>query len=157
MCDYKSDTSALTPLIHETIDSRRDLVDQAAERIMLAVGALPCAKGSLDDISLALSEVLANAVVHGNREDPEKKVDICATCEGPDQFTLVVTDEGRGFDPAAICDPTGADNLLTNHGRGVFLIRRLMDETEFRMGGRQVLLRKRCQDPSRGGLLQQVS
>ena len=147
MCDYQPDVSTATHVIRETIASRRDSVDEASERIMQAVAALPCARGSLDDISLALSEALANAVVHGNREDPDKNVDVCAACEGPDQFTLVITDEGRGFLPDAVADPTAADNLLSSHGRGLFLIRQLMDNTEFRLGGRQIVLLKRRQHP----------
>jgi serine/threonine-protein kinase RsbW len=135
----------LTHLIHGTIGSCRDSVDKESEHILQAIGALPCAQGSLDDISLALSEALANAVLHGNREDPDKKVHICAACEAPDRFMLAVTDEGQGFDPAATGDSTAPGNLLLNHGRGLLLIRHLMDETEFRLGGRQVVMRKRRQ------------
>jgi serine/threonine-protein kinase RsbW len=108
-------------------------------------------RGSLDDISLALSEALANAVIHGNREDPNKKVDICALCESPDQFRLVITDEGQGFQPDTVADPTMRENLLSNHGRGLFLIRQLMDEMEFRLGGRQIVLLKRCSEQSKSG------
>jgi serine/threonine-protein kinase RsbW len=142
--------SALAPhLIHETIVSRRETVDKAGERIMQLVATLPCAQGSLEDISLALSEALANAVVHGNQGDPEKSVDICAACDGPERFTLVVTDEGDGFDPELVPDPTCADHLMCGHGRGLFLIRQLMDETDFRLGGRQIVMAKIRQDVAR--------
>lgn len=151
MSDFQPDTPNGTDRIHATIESRREIVDKASERIMDAIAALPCTHGALDDISLALSEALANAVLHGNGEDPEKKVDVSAVCEGPGQFTLVVTDEGQGFDAAAVGDPTVGGNLLSNHGRGLLLIRRLMDKTEFRLGGRQIVLHKTCHGLSNGG------
>jgi serine/threonine-protein kinase RsbW len=116
MRDYQRDALSATHLIHETIASRRDSVDEASERIMQAIGALPCARGNLEDISLALSEALANAVVHGNREDPNKKVEVCALCDSPDYFRLIVTDEGQGFQPDAVADPTVAQNLMSSHG-----------------------------------------
>jgi len=143
MRDCEFDTSNLSLAFHEAIESRRDLLGEATERIMENVRALPCAQESLDEVSLALSEALANAIIHGNREDPSKKVRVCGACESQEQLLLVITDEGEGFDPAAIPDPTIADNVFSTHGRGVFLIKRLMDQTEFRLGGRQVVLRKR--------------
>ncbi len=141
-CDF--DAPDLNLGFHESIDSRRDLLDEATDRIMQSVRALPCAQENLDDVNLALSEAIANAIIHGNREDPGKKVQVCGTCESPGQLLLVITDEGHGFDPAVIPDPTRGDNLFSSHGRGVFLMNRLMDQTEFRLGGRQVVLRKRA-------------
>ena len=142
---YKPDLPTTTHLIQRTVGSCRNSVDKESEHILKAIGALPCAQGNVDDIGLALTEALANAVLHGNREDPDKKVHICAACEAPDRFMLAVTDEGTGFDPVATGDPTAPDNLLLNHGRGLLLIRHLMDETEFRLGGRQVVMRKQRQ------------
>lgn len=128
-------------LVHDQINGSRDCLDNAFERIMRAIEALPCAQGNVDEISLALSEALANAVVHGNREDPVKRVDVCATCIG-DLFSLVITDEGDGFDPTLVPDPTAVDKLMLNRGRGLFLIRRLMDQIDFRLGGRQIVMTK---------------
>lgn len=137
------DTTHLTLALQETIASRRSDVDQAVGRIMQIVRRLPCASATCEEIELALSEALANAIVHGNREDPAKKVDICAACEGDDRLLLIVTDEGKGFDPTSVADPTAVTNLMETHGRGVFLISHLMDEVEFRMNGRQIVLRKK--------------
>ena len=137
------DTSTMSMALSETIASRRSDVDQAVERIMQIVRAMPCASATLDEIELALSEALANAVVHGNREDPSKKVEICGACEGNEKLLLVITDEGSGFDPMAMLDPTQADGVMQTHGRGVFLITHLMDEVEFHLNGRQIVLRKR--------------
>jgi hypothetical protein len=66
---------------------------------MQAIGALPYVHGNLEDISLALSEALANAVVHGNREDPNKKVEVCALCDSPDYSVLSSRMRGRVSSP----------------------------------------------------------
>jgi serine/threonine-protein kinase RsbW len=55
-------------------------------------------------------------------------------------LSLVITDEGQGFDPAAIPDPTSAENIFSNRGRCLFLINRLMGKAEHRLAGRQVVL-----------------
>ena len=140
-CDF--DASNLSLTFSEVVESRRNLVDEATGRIMRIIRAMPCARDDLDDVALALTEALANAIIHGNREDPGKKVHVWGACEGHQKLLLVITDEGEGFDPASIPDPTLAENIFSNHGRGIFLINRLMPEAEYRMGGRQVVLRKK--------------
>lgn len=140
-CEYN--TSDLTLVFHKTIASRREELESEIERIVEIRREMPCARENIHEIWLALREVLTNAVIHGNREDPSKRVQICGACEGQERFLLVVTDEGEGFDPKAIPDPTVAENVFSSHGRGVFLINRLMDQVEFRQGGRQVLLCKK--------------
>ena len=131
-----------TPAFHITIRSCRNEVDRAVGQIIGLLQTLPCTGEALDEIELALSEALANAIIHGNHEDPAKKVDICASCEGEKTLLLVITDQGQGFDPAALPDPTAAENLPLTLGRGVFLMSRLMGQVEYRLGGRQVVLRR---------------
>ena len=125
-----------------TIKSRRDVLLEALDRVMSLVQTLPCVQGDLDDVRLALAEALSNAVIHGNREDPDKIVGICAGCDGQSRLLIAVTDQGDGFDPAVLPDPTTAENICSSHGRGVFLMKRLVD-VEFNLGGRQIVLRKR--------------
>jgi serine/threonine-protein kinase RsbW len=126
-----------------TIKSRRYVLLEALDRIMSLVQTLPCVQGDLDDLRLALAEALSNAVIHGNREDPDKTVGICAGCDGQSQLLIAVTDQGDGFDPVVLPDPTTAENICSSHGRGVFLMKRLVDDVEFNLGGRQIVLRKR--------------
>jgi serine/threonine-protein kinase RsbW len=140
-CDF--DASSLNVFFNEMVESRREVVGEAAERIMNTVRAMPCARDSLDDLALALTEALANAIIHGNREDPNKRVNVWGACERNERLLLVITDEGQGFDVASIPDPTVAENIFCTHGRGVFLINRLIPEAEYRLGGRQVVLRKK--------------
>jgi anti-sigma regulatory factor (Ser/Thr protein kinase) len=136
------DQPHLTMKFWETIESRPELLEAAVERILRLIDPMPCAAGIREEVRVALSEALSNAVIHGNRQDPAKKVEVFGGCDG-DILTLVITDEGEGFDPAALPDPTSGEHLLSAHGRGVFLIHRLMDHVEYRRGGSQIILRKR--------------
>ena len=140
-CDF--DSSNVTLKFREVVPSRMDIVEGAIEHIMEVVRTMPCAQENLEEVTIALTEAVSNAVIHGNRNNPEKKVEICVGCEGHEKLLLVITDEGEGFDFTAIPDPTVADNIFSAHGRGIFLINHMMDQTEFRKGGRQVVLRKR--------------
>ncbi len=142
MCTCTLDPFKPNPAFHEVIDSRPGLLGEVTERIMRFVRTVPCGEESLEQLSLALHEALTNAIVHGNGEDPSKKVEICGAWESAMQFVLAITDEGEGFDPDALPDPTVAENIFSAHGRGVFLIKRLVDRAEFRLGGRQVVLHK---------------
>jgi serine/threonine-protein kinase RsbW len=95
------------------------------------------------DIDLALQEALANGIRHGCKGDPTKRVACSITHEPSGELTIVVRDEGTGFDPAAVPSPLEADNLFKSSGRGVFLINTLMDEVAYADGGREVRMRKR--------------
>jgi anti-sigma regulatory factor (Ser/Thr protein kinase) len=95
-----------------TIKSRRDVLLEALDRVMSLVQTLPCVQGDLDDVRLALAEVLSNAVTHGNREDSDKTVDICAGCDGRSQLLIAVTDQGDGFDPYSLVRPNGSREHL---------------------------------------------
>jgi len=129
---------------HNEMRLRIDGLERAVEHIMKLVRRLPCTSVDLDDVELALHEALANAVLHGNRQDPRKSVQICGGCERSGDLLLAITDQGDGFDHNRVPDPTAGDNLLSKHGRGILLISRLMDSLEFRLNGRQLIMRKRA-------------
>jgi serine/threonine-protein kinase RsbW len=84
---------------------------------------------------------MTNALIHGNREDPTKIVNICGGCTERSELVIGITDQGEGFDPFTLPDPTAEENLYEGHGRGVFLMKRLVDKLEFNLRGRQVILR----------------
>jgi serine/threonine-protein kinase RsbW len=94
------------------------------------------------EIGLAAQEALANAVVHGCNKDLSKEVRCRLKVDGRGRILILVTDPGPGFDPDALADPIHPDNILADHGRGVYLIRQLMDEVEFEMGGKQIRMLK---------------
>jgi serine/threonine-protein kinase RsbW len=100
----------------------------------------------LDEIQVhkmmvSLTEAVNNAIIHGNKSDPKKKVTV--TCEVlPGWLITVVTDEGKGFKPEKVKNPLDEENLLRTSGRGVFLMRTLMDKVEYEFGrtGSKVIL-----------------
>ena len=90
-------------------------------------------------LQVALAEALANAILRGNREDSRKSVDVRAVLL-PDLIRIHVTDEGSGFDPSAIPEPLCADGIARPGGRGIFLIRRLVDSVEFNEQGNSICM-----------------
>jgi len=93
-------------------------------------------------IKLALEESLNNAIKHGNRHDPKKTVNVRFDID-PERVVITITDEGRGFDPAAVPDPTCDENLEKPCGRGIMLMRAYMDEVTYNQTGNQVHMVKR--------------
>ena len=96
-------------------------------------------------IEMALREAVTNAMVHGNQEDESKFVEVIFNCHD-NELEIEVRDQGAGFDPAEVPDPTNAENLLKSSGRGIFLMRTFMDEIEWLNrpeGGTSVRMTKR--------------
>ncbi len=88
---------------------------------------------------VGLTEALSNAMLYGNGYDPSKRVRVEVTLS-PGQLRACVIDQGAGFDPTAIPDPTTPENLCKSGGRGLFLMRQLLDEVSFNDCGNQVTL-----------------
>jgi serine/threonine-protein kinase RsbW len=100
-------------------------------------------------IRLSLDEALINAIKHGNKLDPNKKVIVEAKIT-PDHAEIVVEDEGPGFDRSSVPDPTCEENLERLHGRGILLMEAYMTEVEFTRGGRRVRLVRKNDAPVAG-------
>jgi serine/threonine-protein kinase RsbW len=81
-------------------------------------------------IEMAVREAVTNAMVHGNQEDESKSVEVIFNCHD-NELEVEVRDQGDGFDPAEVPDPTNAENLLKTSGRGIFLMRTFMDQVEW--------------------------
>ncbi len=94
-------------------------------------------------IRLALDEALTNAVRHGNASDPTKNVTVEFTPE-PHQLVITIEDEGPGFAPEDVPDPTAEENLGRPHGRGVMLMRAYMTDVQFNDRGNRVTLIKQA-------------
>lgn len=103
---------------------------------------LRTADGSELNIEAALHEALANAIVHGNQEDPRKLVGVACRCTTDGEVSLTVQDEGQGFDTDAVVDPTTPENRLLPNGRGIYLMKALMDDVCFEQGGAVVCMHK---------------
>jgi len=100
--------------------------------------------GTEADIEMALREALANAVIHGNGENSCKRIYVECRCYMDGEVSITVRDEGKGFDSSAVLDPTLLENLLFTHGRGIYLMKALMDEVSFEEGGAVVIMRKKA-------------
>jgi serine/threonine-protein kinase RsbW len=120
------------------LDKLPDMVDT----IMRVVTTMECAKGHEPGIELSLHEAMANAIRHGAGNDSAKMIQVKVACEAEHGMLIVVSDPGDGFDPKGIANPLQADNLFSDHGRGIFLINRLMDEVEFKRNGTEIHMRK---------------
>ena len=94
------------------------------------------------DVHVSFEEALRNAMIHGNKSDPGKGV-LIETIIADNEIIIVVEDEGEGFAPKKLPDPTLDENLLKEGGRGVYLMRHLMDEVKFENDGRRVIMIKR--------------
>ena len=96
-------------------------------------------------IGIAVREAVANAIKHGNRQDPQKQVEVELFVEDG-QLVIRVRDQGEGFDPGRVANPLDPENLLKPDGRGIFYMNRFMDAIEYDFGpegGTVVTLRKR--------------
>ena len=94
------------------------------------------------EIELALQEALANAIIHGCQGDTTKSVRCCVTCHEDGDVRIVVRDPGRGFDLVGVANPLDSDNVLKASGRGIFLMKQLMDEVSFADDGRELHMHK---------------
>jgi serine/threonine-protein kinase RsbW len=126
-----------------SLPSEAVAVSPFVDRLMLLIKKCRCAPGSETDVEIALREALNNAVIHGNREDPRKRVHVSCRCEAEQEVSLVVKDEGQGFDSNAVPDPTAPGAVESSHGRGIYLMKALMDEVRFEQGGAVVHMRKK--------------
>jgi serine/threonine-protein kinase RsbW len=127
----------------ETIPSQIDMVEPLVSRAMRTMTEHKCVNGQAAAAELSLREALANAILHGNRQHADKRVQLDCFHESDGCMLVVVRDEGKGFDPATVRDPTLPENILRPGGRGIYLIRRFMDEVDYLNGGRELRMRKR--------------
>jgi serine/threonine-protein kinase RsbW len=95
------------------------------------------------EVEVALLEAVANAVKHGCGGDPGKRVSVQVSCDAVQGLRVEVRDPGPGFDPDDLPNPVDEANLLGTSGRGVFLIRRLMDDVRYEDNGATLIMIKR--------------
>jgi serine/threonine-protein kinase RsbW len=111
-------------------------------RLMRLIEGSRCVEGDESAVELALREALSNAVVHGNAMDAHKFVHVRCQCELGNGVSIIVADQGQGFDPNAVPDPLAVERLEAEHGRGIHLMKVAMDEVRFERGGTEVHMRK---------------
>lgn len=134
---------------HLSIGSRFENIELVQVVLKNALVRLGVDEDKRHWIDIAVREAVANAIKHGNAQNPEKKVQVDLAIEGED-LVIRVQDEGAGFDPSQIHDPLAPENILRPNGRGIFYMKSFMDEINYGSapgGGTLVTLRKRLPGP----------
>ena len=138
-----NETSCNLVELRTTLPSRVDVISPFVDQVMCFISSV-AANDNNFEIELALREALVNDIVHGNEEAPHRQTYVNCRCSPDGEVSITIEDEGRGFEYDAVPDPTSSDNQLRTHGRGVYLMRTLMDEVHFKQGGSVVHMRKRA-------------
>ncbi len=115
------------------LESTLDSVDAAETSVLQVAEEMGFREEELHQIGMAVRESMVNAVVHGNRYSARKKVHL-SVMKSPDRLTVVVADEGEGFNLNSLPDPLAEENLLRQSGRGLLLIQAFVDEFQVRRG-----------------------
>ncbi|HEX9186604.1 MAG TPA: ATP-binding protein [Vicinamibacteria bacterium] len=140
-CDF--DPEDLHTRLRFEVAGSLEAISPTVDQVMDEVRSMDCSKGKEFEVETALREALANAIRHGCRNDPTKRVEVCVACDESKGMLIVVRDPGPGFDPGAIPSPTLGHNLYRHHGRGIYLINQLMDEVSFDRNGTEIRMIKR--------------
>ena len=130
--------------ITRTLDSTIANIDRAESATLDFAQRAGFLGNELEKVGLAVREVVANAIIHGNRLDDQKKV-VVTFLRTPDQLKVSVWDQGQGFALDCLPDPRSPEVLLSEHGRGIYMARAFMDEFHVQTGaagGTTVLLVK---------------
>ena len=117
-------------IIELTLPSRIEAIAEAAAAAAKIANRLGLSETVTFGVDMAGREAVTNAVVHGNRQDETKLVEVTFTNLAK-SLVITVRDKGRGFDPASVPDPTLSENLLNPSGRGLLFMRTFMDEVEW--------------------------
>jgi serine/threonine-protein kinase RsbW len=128
-----------------SLPSRIETVAIAAAAVAEFIGRSGISDDAAFEIDMAVREAVTNAVLHGNRQDENKTVDIVLK-SSPDAVEISVHDQGPGFNPEEVPDPTANENILKASGRGIFFMRTFMDEVDWLIrpeGGTTVRMLKR--------------
>lgn len=120
------------PSITDNVSVVESFIDNLKDKISLS-------DNIYGNILISVTEAVNNAIVHGNKEDKAKKVELYLK-QSKKSISFVIKDEGPGFDESKIPDPTSPENLDNIKGRGVFLIKNLTDNVKFRKKGSEVEL-----------------
>lgn len=131
-----------------SLPSEVTAISSFVDKLMPLLRNCGCVSEDVSDVEIALREALANAIIHGNHEDRRKHVHVTCCCK-PDEVSIAVKDEGKGFDVDNVPNPTTPENIGSAHGRGIHVMKALMDEVRFEEGGVVVHMRKSAGEDSK--------
>lgn len=128
-----------------TIPSSPDKICEVDEFLEDWLRKRGVAENTIADMAIAITELVNNAINHGNKQKEDKKVTL-TLYYGNGEIEASITDEGEGFDPEIIPDPLAEENLLKEIGRGIFIVKSLMDDFKYRVlpeGGTEISIVKK--------------
>ncbi len=125
------------------LPSQTDKIEEAAFFVENALKNLAFDPDERDNVVIAATEAISNAIIHGNKNNPQKKVTIVVKGLA-DRIEIHVRDEGNGFEPGKLANPLAPENLLRESGRGIFILKSLMDKIDYRFlsTGTEIVLTK---------------
>jgi serine/threonine-protein kinase RsbW len=135
--------------IDSWMPSQIQAISPLVNRLMRLIEGSHCIPGEEADVEVALREALGNAVLHGNQQYPETKVHIRCRCGPGKEISIVVTDQGKGFDFAKTRRDELTSNPAAERRYGIQLMEAYMDDVHFERGGSEVHMRKRSRTMSR--------
>lgn len=127
--------------------SRFKYLEKVNELVGQLFNRTPLNPDEIWELKLALHEIGINAIEHGNKMDPEKSVDVACSFYA-DRLEFIIEDEGEGFSPEAVPDPTSDTALQRERGRGIFLVTQVVDEIQYIKGGSRIRLVKFFKSPA---------
>jgi serine/threonine-protein kinase RsbW len=136
------ENNALSELLDVNMPADAEAVAAVVDSISETLERLEVPEQKRFEVALAVQEALANAVVHGCGNDRSKQIRCRLKSDPQGRIVIIVTDPGPGFSPELQPDPKGNANLYADHGRGVYLIRQLMDEVRFERSGSEIMMWK---------------
>jgi serine/threonine-protein kinase RsbW len=137
-----SEDHALSDLSDVSMPATSEAIATVVDTISDTLTQLQVPEQKRFEIALAVQEALANAVVHGCGNDPSKQVRCRLQTDPRGRIVIIVNDPGPGFGQNLVPDPKQRENLYVDHGRGVYLIRQLMDEVHFENSGSEIRMWK---------------
>ncbi|HMV27292.1 MAG TPA: ATP-binding protein [bacterium] len=123
-----------SPDFQLTIPSMLDKLNAVEEITERVADAFHLRDDDRDNLAIAVTELTNNAIIHGNKFDPKKNV-ILSFYNDDGVLKVYIRDFGKGFDPGAVDNPLDPENLLKESGRGIFILRSIMDDVQFMFAG----------------------
>ncbi len=127
-------------LLRFRMASRREAVAPTVDRVLAAARPAGLSVEQRDNLAVAVAEALSNAAVHGNRLHPHRHVRVLVAVTPRECVVVEVSDLGPGFDSTQVGDPTHPARVLIPGGRGIFLMKQLVDRVEYNEAGNRVRL-----------------
>lgn len=148
--EWEFDPATMRVKLDVTISADLDHINDVVDGVLSMMKAMQCGCGKEFEVETALREALANAIIHGCENDVRKYVRCTVACDEVRGMLIVVRDPGAGFDLKQLPNPTHAENLYADHGRGIFMINQLVDHVSHAQSGTEIRMHirggKECAD-----------